>query len=181
MITTQALFEAPGMDARALELMVQTIESNNLPGFDFFEFKRAVAALVQMGVDENMAYKSAFTTASTLGLTKEKLIETAGYYRNLLDQESSQFGDALARQTQTKVTNRQSDIERLRDQVARHRADIVRLQEEVAAYEAQIEQGEAAAKIEADKIEAARAGFEKTHAAILSQIDRDIENIHKLV
>ncbi|HNG89366.1 MAG TPA: hypothetical protein PK858_04155, partial [Saprospiraceae bacterium] len=87
MITTQSLFAADGLDERSLDFLTKALEKNNLPGFDYFEFKRAVATLLEMKIDEDTAFKSAFATAATVGLTKEKLLDTAGYYRNLLDKE----------------------------------------------------------------------------------------------
>ena len=41
MMTTKALFSADGLDERSLEFLAKTIENNNLPGFDYFEFKRS--------------------------------------------------------------------------------------------------------------------------------------------
>ena len=58
MLTTKALFSAEGMDERSLEFLTTAIEKNNLPGFDYFEYKRAVTALLQMNIDEATAHKS---------------------------------------------------------------------------------------------------------------------------
>ncbi|MEZ4920023.1 MAG: hypothetical protein R2792_13045 [Saprospiraceae bacterium] len=84
MITNQALFTSDNTDEKSLTFLTQAIEKNNLPGFDYFEFKRAVSSLLQMDIDEATAYKSAFATAATMGLTKDKLLETASYYRNVV-------------------------------------------------------------------------------------------------
>jgi len=179
MITTKSLFAAEGLDDRSLEFLTNALEKNNLPGFDYFEFKRAVTTLSQMSIEEATAYKSAFTTAAVMGLTKDKLIETAGYYRNLLGKEKEQFDSALENQNNTKVAARQQEVKRLRDQIERHKSEITRLQDEMAAYLTQIEQSESAMKAEADKLDKARTAFDLTHASMETQIDRDIENIHK--
>ncbi len=179
MLTTKSLFSAEGLDDRSLEFLTNAIEKNNLPGFDYFEFKRAVTTLLGMNIDEATAYKSAFATAATVGLTKEKLLETAAYYRNLLGKEKEQFDEALENQNATKVASRQQEVKRLRDQIERHKADITRLQDEMAAYLTQIEQAEAAAKTERDKLDKTHAAFEKTHAGVAIQMDKDVELIHK--
>lgn len=181
MLTTKSLFAAEGLDDRSLEFLTGAIEKNNLPGFDYLEFKRAVVALQELKLDESTAYKSAFTTAATLGLTKEKLVETAGYYRNVVAKEKEQFDQALQNQTNTKVAARKDDVKRLQDQIERHKAEIARLQDEIAGYLNQMEQAETSAKLESEKIEKNRSAFEKTHQALLLQIDRDIENIHKVL
>ena len=179
MTTTKSLFAADGLDDRSLEFLAGAIEKNNLPGFDYFEFKRAVATLQQMQLDETMAHKSAFTTAATVGVTKEKLIETAGYYRNILQKEKEHFDKALETQNQTKVVARQDEIKRLRDQVERHKTEVARLQDELAGYLNQITQAETSAQLETEKLGKARAAFDRTHQSVLLQIERDIENMHK--
>lgn len=179
MSNTSSLFAAEGMDERSLEFLSTAIEQSNLPGFDYFEFKKATKALLQLNSDEAAAFKNAFTTAAVMGLTKEKLLETAAYYRNLLEKEKEKFNAALANQTAAKVTAKEEEIKRLLDQIERHKAEIVRLQEEMAAYRTQIEASETAVKTESEKISKASDGFARTHTAMLLQMDKDIENIHK--
>lgn len=179
MTTTKSLFAAEGLDDRSLEFLANALEASNLPGFDYFEFKRAVITLKGMEIEESAAHKSAFTTAAIIGLTKDKLVETAGFYRNFLEKEKEKFNVALQNQTAAKVTSREEEIKRLNDQIARHTTEIARLQEEMATYRLQIEQAGTAVTIEREKISKAGDGFDRTHVSILSQIDRDIENIHK--
>ena len=179
MTTTKSLFAAEGLDDRSLEFLTSALEKNNLPGFDYFEFKRAVFNLLAMQLDEAVAYKSAFTTAATLGVTKEKLIETAGYYRNLVGKEKERFDEALENQNEVKVNGKQADIKRLRDQIERLKAEITRLQDEIAGYLTQIEQAESSVKAETEKLQKARTSFEFTHQAMLLQMDKDVENMHK--
>lgn len=179
MVTTKSLFASEGLDERSLEFLANAVEKNNLPGFDYFEFKRAVVSLIQMKLDEATAHKSAFTTAATVGVTKEKLVETAAYYKNVVEKEKVQFDQALENQNTTKITARQEEIKRLRDQIERHKADIVRLQDEMAGYLNQIDQAENALKLEGEKLEKTKSAFEKTHQSVVLQIDKDMENIHK--
>jgi chromosome segregation ATPase len=179
MITTKAIFTAENQDDRSLEILVNAIEKSNLPGFDYYEFKRAVYTLLQMQLDEATAHKSAFTTAATVGVTKEKLIETATYYRNLLEKEKTQFDNALQHQNDTKVTARTEETKRLKDQIERHKLEIERLQSEMAQYSDQIQQNEQQVATETEKLQKAQNGFERTLASVVTQIDADIEKMHK--
>jgi chromosome segregation ATPase len=179
MTTSKNLFSADGLDERSLDFLLNALEQSNLPGFDYYEYKRAVVTLLGMGIDETNAHKSAFATAATIGLTKEKLVETAGFYRNLLTKEKDKFDQALQNQTKGKVTDKQEEVKRLTDQIERHKAEIQRLQEEMAQYRLQIEQAESTVKTEQEKISKAHDNFERTHTGLLLQIDKDIEQIHK--
>jgi len=96
-----------------------------------------------------------------------------------VEKEKEQFDKALENQNATKIEARREEVKRLRDQVERHKAEIARLQGEIAGYLNQIEQSESVAKTESEKLEKGKAAFEKTHQAVLLQIDRDIENMHK--
>jgi chromosome segregation ATPase len=179
MFTTKSIFQADGLDDRSLDFLAQALERSNLDGFDYYELRRAVHQLMATQMDEATAYKSAFTTAATLGVTKEKLLETAAYYRDLLDKEKIQFAEALDNQNQSKVANKEAEVKRLRDQIERHKADIARLQDEMGGYLNQIEAAEAQVKAESEKLAKAKSAFEHTHTSVLLHIDRDVENMHK--
>ncbi|MBK8557406.1 MAG: hypothetical protein IPL65_17330 [Lewinellaceae bacterium] len=181
MITTISLFQSEGADERSLEFLTNAIEKNNLPGFDYFEFKRAVATMATMNIDEATAFKSAFATAGTLGFTKEKLLETAAYYRDLVEKEKDRFNEALDKQNTAKVSSRQEEIKRLRDQIDRHKAEISRLQDEIGKYLTEAELAEKSVALETEKLEKAHKAFEKTHQGLLRNIDKDIENIQKYI
>jgi len=179
MITTHSLFAAEGVDSRSLEFIAQSLEKNNLPGFDYLEFKRAVAQLSIMNLDEPTAHKSAYTTAATLGITKEKLIETASYYRSIVEKENDHFAQALENQNATKIEARQKELARLRDQIERHKIEIARLQDEIGGYLNQIEAAETALKTESEKLNKSKTAFENAHKSVLLTIDGDIERMHK--
>ena len=66
-----------GLDEKSVDYLTSALAKNNLPGFDYLEFKQSLAALADLGMDEPTAIKSAFATASTVGLTKDKLVKTA--------------------------------------------------------------------------------------------------------
>jgi predicted nucleic acid-binding Zn-ribbon protein len=93
--------------------------------------------------------------------------------------EKEHFDRALDSQNSTKVTSREQEVKRLRDQIDRHKADIARLQDEIAGYLNQIEQAESSVKLEAEKLTKTKTAFEKTHQSLLLQIDKDVENMHK--
>lgn len=181
MITTASLFQSEGADERSLGFLAAALEKNNLPGFDYFEFKKAVSALQDMDLDEAVAFKSAFTTASTLGLSKEKLLETAGYYRDLLMKEKDHFESALADQHQSRIASKANEIKRLQDQIDRHKAEIARMQDEIGGYLGAIESAQTQMQADAEKLEKAQKQFGYTHQSVMLQIERDIERIHQYI
>ena len=92
-----------GLDSKSVVFLMKALEKNNLPGFDYIEFKQALSALTEMNMDLGTAIKSAFVTGSTVGLTKEKLLESALHYAKIIAEEKVQFQKAVEKQIQQKI------------------------------------------------------------------------------
>ncbi len=78
-------------DDKIIDTLLAAIEKNNLGGFDYLEFRQSLKGLEKIVVDEATRYKSAFATASTMGVTMDRLVETADYYAKILDKERDHF------------------------------------------------------------------------------------------
>ena len=168
-----------GLDQKSVDFLTKALEKSNLPGFDYIEFKQSLDALSNLNMDEETAFKSAFATASTVGLTKTKLLKTAGHYKKVLANEKSQFDAALQNQVEQKVAGKESEVKKLKDQIAKHEEKIKQLQDQVAKFQKTIDGADAQIEAARKKIDKTRDGFEHTHRSILNQIEKDIENINK--
>lgn len=167
-----------GLDQKSVNFLTKALEKSNLPGFDYIEFKQSLEALAKMDFEEEMAFKSAFATASTVGLTKNKLIETAQHYKKVLENEKSQFDDALQHQVEQKIAGKQTEVEKLKEQINKYKEKITQLEGQIAKHQATIDGADAQIQEDRTKIEATRENFERTHQSILNQIEKDIENIN---
>lgn len=166
-----------GLDQKSVEFLTNALEKSNLPGFDYIEFKQSLSALAAMNMDEMTAFKSAFATASTVGLTKMKLLETAEHYKKVLKDEKSQFDVALQNQMQQRVAGKQKEVEKLRSQIQQHEDKIAQLKEQISKFQATIDGADAQIDAAKQKINATQTNFETTHQSILNQIEKDIANI----
>lgn len=170
-----------GLDEKSVNFLTNALAKGNLPGFDYLEFKQSVAKLQEMGIDEHTAYKSAFATASTVGLTKEKLVTTARHYRQLLVTEEQKFGQALAGQTKRRVEGKQQEVELLKKQIAEWETQIQHLQERIAKSQKTIDSADEVIAAERRKIEATRENFEASFRAIVNEMEKDVQNINTLL
>src|SRR5690242_18768533 len=75
---------AGASDQRIMSALLKALEENNMDGFDFLEFKNSLKALSQMPLDEATKFRSAFATASTMGVTVAKLLDSVDYYKKVL-------------------------------------------------------------------------------------------------
>ncbi len=167
-----------GLDDKSVKFLAAALEKNNLPGFDYIEFKKSLAALTKMNMDEATSFKSAFATASTVGLTKEKLLKTADHYKSILIKENNQFNEALKKQIQKKVASKTQEIETMKKQVEEFKLKIQELQQKITSMESTIQNADGVVKETVDKLETSKNNFEHTYQSILNQIDKDIENIN---
>ena len=166
-----AIFEnLPGVDKRSVKFLIDALNKNNLPGFDYLEFKQAVGAMKAMHMDEATAIQSAFTTASTVGLTKEKLLESANFYQKILSSEQGKFAQALQQQTKIQIAGKQNEINKKKEQIAQLQAEIQRHEALIAKAQEEIEQSK-------HKIFGAKENFEQTYAIVKEELTDDITKI----
>ena len=170
---------AHGLDVKSVEFLTNALEKNNLPGFDYLEFKLSLGKLQEMNLPEDTAFKSAYATASTVGLTKDKLVGTAQHYKQVLVQEKEQFDLALNNQLQKRVKSKQQEVEKLKAQIVAWKAQIENLQNQIIKSQATIDTADDQVQAEMNKIESTKESFEHTHQSILNQIDVDLQNIQK--
>lgn len=168
-----------GLDEKSVNFLTQALEKNNLPGFDYIEFKQSIGNLGNLGMDEPTMFKSAYATAATVGLTKEKLLKTAEHYKNILTTEKTQFDAAVQKQVDQKVRSKQVEVEKLRKMIEEHQAKIKELEAKIAAAQSTVEQADDLIEAELAKIENTKNGFDTTLRALMNEIDRDILNIQQ--
>lgn len=167
------------LDEKSIDFLTNALEKNNLPGFDYIEFKQSLGALEDLNMDESTAIRSAFATASTVGLTKDKLLKTAEHYKQVLSNEKRQFDAALEKQIQQRVKSKEEEIERLKKQVEEYKKKIVELEEKIARSQATIDHADEDINAAKEKILGTKENFEFTWQSVINEIDRDVENINK--
>ncbi len=169
------------LDTRSTQFLMKALENNDLPGFDYIEFKQAMAALLNMNMDENTAFKSAFATASTMGLTKQKLMETAKHYKQILHKEKGQFDVALKNRREQKVIGKAEENKQLEARIQQIQSQIQRLQQELEEVKQKIQHNNENKSKEEKVLAAHQENFEATYTSIQAEIDSDIEKINQIL
>lgn len=168
-----------GLDDKSITFLAKALERANLPGFDYIEFKQSLHALQAMDMGEETSFKSAFATAATVGLTKEKLLKTAEHYKSILDQEKTQFDTAMRNQIEQRVNSKLGEVERLKKQVEDYRRKIQELENKIAKSQDTIDHADEHIQEAKNRILSTKEGFETTHQSVMNQINIDIENIKR--
>lgn len=171
--------DAHGLDDKSVDFLTKALEKNNLPGFDYIEYKQSLGALMAMNMDEVTAFKSAYATAATVGLTKEKLVKTAEHYKNILNSEKQKFDAALQKNMNERVKSKQEEVIKLKKQVEDYKAKIAEMQKKIEESEAIIANADEDIRGSIEKIEGTRDNFEFALKSIMNEIEKDIENINQ--
>ncbi len=167
------------IDPRIFESLEKAMEENNQQGFDFFEYKNSLKTLAGIIPDEATRYKSAYATAATMGVTVDRLLESAAFYKSVLEKERDNFTRAVNQQVDLNVTAKQKDTERLQTLIAQKSEQIRRLTEEIAAHQEELAKAQGIITEATTKIEATKNNFHFTLEAVMGQIQADMQNIER--
>ncbi len=172
-------FAGGTVDQRIFESLEKAMEENNQQGFDYFEYKNSLKTLAGIIPDEATRYKSAYATAATMGLTVDRLLESAAFYRTVLEKERDNFTRAVNQQVDLNVTAKQKDAERLQTLIAQKAEQIKRLTEEIAMHQEELARAQGVIMEATSRIEATKNNFHFTLEAVMNQIQADIQNIQR--
>lgn len=160
-------------------ILLQAMEANNLDGFDYLEYKNSLHNLAKMPMDEQTRYQSAFAAASTMGATPAKLVKTAHFYIDILKKEEAKFAQALANQKDKQIGDKSQLIQQHDNLIKEKTKQIEQLKKEIAQHQAKSEQMKKSISAATVKVETTKNNFVASYNLVLSQIQRDIENMKK--
>jgi chromosome segregation ATPase len=166
-------------DQKSVDFLENAMIKETQPGFDYLKFKQSIEQLISLKLDGPTSLKSAFATASTMGVTKDSLLQSARHYLTILGDEKKQFDQALNNQVQQRIDSKKEELQKLQQQIEEHKRQIVKLEKQIVEYQDKIarsdeEVSEAKASIDQTKIK-----FENTYQQFVSAIERDMAAIQQ--
>lgn len=171
----------PDLDKKFVDALIRAVKSNAIKDFDYLKFMHSVNSMVAMDMDKDTSFKSAFATAQTMGLTKDKLLKTANHYKNVLNKEREHFADALKKQRTEKISGKLEEVELLKNKIVEYEAKMKQMQKEIDAYQKKISGADAAIQKEKQKIETIKNNFVTSYDHFENIIEDDINNINHLL
>ncbi len=181
-IDLKKLFQVDnGFDEKTVNALLSAIKDNYIDEFDYLKFKASVISLSDMDMDEETSIKSTLTTAGTLGVTKEDLLNTILHYKNVIKKEKESFTRALNNKLEENIIAKKKKSEELKDK-------IVELENKIKEYKLVIEQNnKKLSKIDSE-ISVVKTKIEKTNTAFVSVVNqiesviaKDEEKIKELI
>jgi hypothetical protein len=167
------------LNDRFLQILFDALESNNLNGFDYLEFKKSLQSLSAMPLDEATRYKSAFAMAGSMNVTPQQLLDTAGHYLQVLAKEEEKFETALGQQKSTKVHAQEEQVKHLEAIVAQKAEQIKALTQEIETIQQQIETTRVEIADANEKAAKTQNDFAMSYGFVREQIQTDIRNMQQ--
>ncbi len=175
--TLEEIFGKEGHDERSLKFLMGALSKGNQEGFDYLEFKESLLNLSKLNLTDEQSVSSAYATASTIGVTADKLVDSAYHYKKLIDKERLKFDQAFQNQINSKIDAKKEEIDCLKQDVQTDEEAIQKLKNKIEKAKETILQAEKEIIEEQERINATKLSFDKTY----EQIDSDIQNDIKLI
>jgi len=162
-----------------MQVLFDAMEKANLPGMDYLEYKQSLRSLEKMPMEENVRYQSAFAMAQTMGATAPKLIESANHYLDVLKGEEAKFQQALLKQTQDRIGNRQESLNNLEGVIRQKEEQIKKLNQEIELHRQEMEKVQHETEEATVRVGVTKDDFTASFNALFSKIQADVENMKK--
>lgn len=166
-------------DQKSVDFLENALIKQSQPGFDYLKFKQSISQLAGLNLDTTTSLKSAFATASTMGVTKDTLLQSARHYLTILGDEKKQFDQALNNQVQQRIASRKEELLKLQQQIEEHKRQIAKLEKQIIEFQEKITRSDEEVNEAKASIDQTKSKFESTYQQFVSAIERDITAIQQ--
>lgn len=168
-------------DEKSMNALLRAINEAHISEFDYLKFKASVQNLTNLKMDEETSIKSTFTTAQTLGITKEYLLNTIQHYKNIVEKEKGNFSAALKNTLDTSINTKIKETEDLKSK-------ITEFEKKIEEYQKAIEEGKnRISNVDSEineikvKIESTKNNFTKVISHLENTINSDESKIKTIL
>ncbi len=176
------IMNAGTVDQKFLDHFTQVMDAANLPGPDYYEFKKALDGTValQNSVTEDVRFKMVFGTMSASGaLTKEQLIATAKQYLTILETELSEYNASVENKRVKEIGSREDQIKTI-DTENQEKAELINtLTQEIQENNMKRTQIQNEIMTESSALEQKKKNFETSYQSVYNGITQDITKIEQ--
>ena len=167
-----AAVAVPGtINAEMAQMLDDAITANDLPGFDFLEFRDSLNNPAFATLPEQAKYQAVFGTASAGGLTVEKLLSSIDHYKGVIAQKKDEFQQHVEAQTAQEVTSREERKAANEQSVADAQQKIAELTESINQWQTENVQLATEISQETLKIQQTSSSFEATYSVVDTKLD----------
>jgi len=165
------------LDQKSVNALLKAINNSHLKEFDYLKFKASVHNLKDIEVEEDIRFKSTFTTAETLGISKKYLLDTAVHYQSILKKEKEKFTSALQNKMTEAIEGKKEEAENIAKDLKIKKRKIEQLQKDIKTLEKRAGSIDSEVEKAKTKIQDTRDKFAKAIVHFEDIISTDIDKI----
>jgi len=162
-----------------MNVLIKAINEQDMPSFDYLEFKESLKSLSAMPMDEQTRFQSAFAVGKTMGATPEKLISAANFYIKVLSEEDTKFKQALANRQSTQVDGGKNELAQLDKNIEARKKQIENLNKQIEIDLKKREELKKKVQNATGKMAKTNNDFTVTYDHLVGQIKADIEKMQR--
>lgn len=175
----QAFNRDGSLDPESVAALSRALASADRSDFSYLEFRLAVQRLLDRGIDPASAYESVFTTAETIGVPRERLLESARAYLATLDAERANFDAALEKRLTDGVREDEARIAAAAADIGKLEAERTRLERELGEAAARRRELEAELAGVRERVTARGEAFSAAHAGMRATVEGDLAQMER--
>ncbi len=149
----------------------------NFPGPDYYEFWKMSETLEVHIKDEKARLSATYASLAIQGLTKEKLVETATKYKELIDLDKLTFEKAIHDKAEKEIGVKRKDLQQLEQVVAKNAEMIQKLTKEISDAQVSMSGLKKTITEEESKLARNKQGYALACEAMTRKISDDITKI----
>jgi septal ring factor EnvC (AmiA/AmiB activator) len=176
---SQLLGLGSNADQKSVDFLENAMVKQTQPGFDYLKFKQSIDQLAGLKLDVPTSLKSAFATASTMGVTKDSLLQSARHYLTILGDEKKQFDQALTNQVQQRIDSKKEELQKIQQQIEDNKRQITKLEKQIIEFQEKIARSDEEVAEAKSSIEQTKIKFENTYQQFVSAIELDMTAIQQ--
>ena len=162
------------------KLLLEALENSNLEGFDYLEFRKAVASVSKLqAMDESTQYKTAFAAAQAMNVSPKKLLDSAKHYISVLETEKNQFEKSATGFLNNQTAELENRIAQTQNDLAVKTKQIEKLKAEIASAKTNLDNYQSQVKSARAKVDQSTVEFGQSFRQLVHEIESDIQKIKK--
>ncbi|MGB3131774.1 MAG: hypothetical protein WBB26_08880 [Saprospiraceae bacterium] len=169
----------PGQTSeKFIEILHQVLEKNNLPGFDYLEYRKAIQSIAKMhNMDEAAQFRTAFAAAQAMNVQPNVLVDSAKKYLNLLQTEETNFNNSANQFLTTQVSAKENELHNIQNSIKTKEEQIEILKKELESSHNRLVSLKSEIENAKQKVETNKSNFKASYLTVIDQIKSDIQKM----
>jgi len=167
-----------GIDQSLIAKMDTIFEQSNQPGPDLYEFISSIKKMEGKPIDEKTKFETVFDAMSTMGLTKQRLIESGQYYMGVFSEVKQEFEKEYNSTLQNTVTNLNAQAESVMQENGALQKQIEELNKKISENLTKSQQLRTEAATNESRLMQSKISFESTHNTFVNGVQKYVDGVN---